>query len=122
LAADGPAKNHLFAFARVAHKQVNSSASSSPATNDQPPHAAIVVVPRLTTTLVSESALAPLGAEAWSDTVIQLPDQLSDRKWTCALTREQLQSSADGKLSVPDALRSFPVALLLSDVRPPVAL
>ncbi len=113
LFAEGPAKDHLLAFARVGCTQDVSSSSASPSTDDRCHTAAIVVVPRLTTTLVSEPALAPFGGAAWSDTVIQLPDQLSGRTWTCALTREPLRSSTDGQLPMSEVLRSFPAALLL---------
>jgi (1->4)-alpha-D-glucan 1-alpha-D-glucosylmutase len=119
LLADGPAKDHLFAFARLGHSQEISSDAASISTNDRSQHAAIVVVPRLTTTLVSEPALAPLGAAAWSETVLHLPDQLRDRIWTCAMTREPLPSIPADTLAVSDALRSFPVALLLSGDRVP---
>lgn len=121
LTAEGAAKDHLLAFARIGSVHDVSSTASSLSNGDRLEHAAIVVVPRLTTKLVSNAAPAPLGAAAWSDTVIHLPDQLRTRKWTCAMTREPLRSSADGKLSVSDALASFPVALLLSGDRGPAA-
>jgi len=102
LATDGPAGDRLLAFARV------------PPSDDGPEdEAAIVVVPRLTATLVS-AIEAPVGEAIWSDTVIHLPERLQNRSWTCALTREHLPTTSGRSLAAARVLRSFPVALLVS--------
>jgi (1->4)-alpha-D-glucan 1-alpha-D-glucosylmutase len=103
LASDGPASDHVVAFARVPS-----------ADNDLGNQAAIVIVPRLTATLMSAAATAPIGDAVWSDTVIHLPEKLQDRSWTSLLTRERLPANTDRSLAVARALGSFPVALLVS--------
>jgi (1->4)-alpha-D-glucan 1-alpha-D-glucosylmutase len=102
LVAEGPARDRLVAFARL--PLPDSDASQE---------AAIVLVPRLTATLVSAAA-APVGEELWSDTVIHLPERLESRSWTCAITREHLPLTSGRSLAVGQVLRSFPVALLVS--------
>jgi len=102
LTTDGSAGDSLLAFARA------------PFPDDGPGDgAAIVVVPRLTATLVS-AADAPVGEEVWSDTVIHLPERLRNRSWTCALTREHLPTTSGRSVSVGQVLRLLPVALLVS--------
>lgn len=102
LATEGSSKDNLFAFARVR--------SSDNGSGEQ---AAIVVVPRLTATLVS-AMQSPVGEGVWQDTIIQLPEQLQNRHWTCALTREDLPVTNGQSLAARDVLRAIPVALLVS--------
>jgi (1->4)-alpha-D-glucan 1-alpha-D-glucosylmutase len=101
LVTEGTAREHVVAFARVASADTGAAKA-----------AAIVVAPRLTTTLVSNTADAPVGDAVWAGTLIRLPEQLRDRSWTCLLTGQHLPASTD--VAVAQTLRSFPVALLVS--------
>ncbi len=115
LTAGGAAKDHILAFARMESSLASSAAAASSATTGRAGYAAIIVAPRLTTTLFSAPSNAPVGDTVWSDTGIQLPDQLKDRTWKCAFTGEQVHSPADGSLPVSKVLPSFPAALLVSE-------
>lgn len=109
LATDGPAREHVVAFARVAaspHRASESSELAEPL--------AIVVVPRLTAGLASAPAAAPIGAAVWSETVIHLPEPLRGRDWTNLLTRETNPAGDAPSLVVADMLQTFPAALLVS--------
>ncbi|MHB8866759.1 MAG: malto-oligosyltrehalose synthase, partial [Pirellulaceae bacterium] len=102
LAAEGPASDHVVAFARIV----------------SPPHgteeeAAIAVAPRLTTSLIPPAS-APIGDDVWSETLVQLPERLRERNWTNVFTRERLPVTSDRSIAVAHVLRSFPVALLIS--------
>ena len=116
LAVNGPAKRHIVAFARAADKCLKPF--TSPARTDEPDDCAIVAVPRLTTDLVGESAAAPIGEAVWSDTVIRLPEPWRDREFTCMLTREKIHPTSDGSLLARQVFRSFPAALLISELSP----
>jgi (1->4)-alpha-D-glucan 1-alpha-D-glucosylmutase len=70
--------------------------------------AVIVVAPRLTGQLIARSG-SPLGASAWADTAVVLPEQLAG-SFCNIYTQECL--SADGELSLSDVLHVFPVAML----------
>jgi (1->4)-alpha-D-glucan 1-alpha-D-glucosylmutase len=102
LAADGPARDHLVAFARTA----------SPG-NGAAEQAMIVIVPRLTASLVAASD-APVGEDIWSGTTVALPEPLQNRNWTCLLTRQPLSAGGTPSLDLSQALQSFPAALLVS--------
>jgi len=111
LAADGPAREHVLAFARIADPSREPTENGVLAAQ-----AAIVVVPRLTAKLASAPRGAPIGAAVWADTAIRLPETLRDRNWMCALTRESM-AARDGKsLALAEVLRWFPAALLVSHV------
>lgn len=110
LATDGPAREQVLAFARIAAPRQRASQTDEPAGP-----AAIVVVPRLTARLASAPAAAPLGAAVWSDTVIDLPPPLQGRDWTCVLTREAVPAGDARSLAVAQVLRWFPAALLVSE-------
>jgi (1->4)-alpha-D-glucan 1-alpha-D-glucosylmutase len=90
----GPRKDHVIAFARQSETVCT-----------------MTIVPRLCTALVEEDRF-PLGTEIWQDTQIIVPAGLPD-DWRDAFTDGPV-SSADGYVSVGEALRSFPVALLVS--------
>lgn len=111
LEADGPAQGHVLAYARMA--------SGFPASTDggSSADAALVLVPRLTTTLVANPGDAPLGEPVWSGTEIRLPEPLWNRRWTCVLTGAPSAAEGDGTLAVSQLLRSFPAALLVSRQR-----
>jgi (1->4)-alpha-D-glucan 1-alpha-D-glucosylmutase len=75
----------------------------------------IAVVPRwLATSRTDEAALPPEGY--WGGTSLLLPDS-APQSWTNLLTLEPLESQAIGRgsrsLDVHQALRHFPVALLV---------
>jgi len=111
LAADGPAGEHVVAFARVADP------SRAPTENGGlAGQAAIVVVPRLTAKLASAPYGAPIGAAVWANTAIPLPEPLRDRTWMCALTRDSMAASDGKSLALAEMLRWFPAALLVSHV------
>jgi (1->4)-alpha-D-glucan 1-alpha-D-glucosylmutase len=76
--------------------------------------AAIVVVPRLTSALVADPAVPPIGEAVWSSTRITLPDSLRDHPWINALTRELVSAPPSGALPLSQLLTTLPVALLVS--------
>jgi (1->4)-alpha-D-glucan 1-alpha-D-glucosylmutase len=112
LDAEGAACDHVFAFARIAGKS-SFGAPSNPGQTASG-GAAIIVVPRLTTALLSDPMAAPIGEAAWADTTISLPAALIDHTWTCALSRETLSPSPDNKLRLAEIFQFFPAALLVS--------
>ncbi len=71
---------------------------------------AIAVVPRFVTELVSPGC-DPLTEAVWQDTQIVLPEGLP-RTWKNVLTQEAIAGTET--LAIADALRQFPVALLVS--------
>lgn len=91
LGVDGTFKNSILAFAR-------SHAGKF----------AIVIAPRFLTQVVSEDRL-PLGGEIWGTTQIILPDDMPSR-FGDAITGVQVESN--GRISVGDALKDFPVSFL----------
>jgi (1->4)-alpha-D-glucan 1-alpha-D-glucosylmutase len=98
LSTVGTRATHVFAFARV-HDGA----------------AAITVVPRLTTTLVSDALTPPLG-DVWTDTRLQIPPIFDRSHLTNALTDERVSIPADTReLPVASVLGSFPVAVLMTD-------
>jgi len=114
----GAAREHVLAFARIGTSR-SETRDKQRATQE----AAIVVVPRLTATLLSSPSDAPVGSDVWADTAIQLPEPLCQRDWTCALTHESFSSASfssasfssdvDTSLRVAQVLGVFPCALLL---------
>ena len=95
--ADGARRDHLFAFARI-----------------DGPRRALLVVPRLVTTLAPDPDVPPIGERVWGDTRLLLPgdhaacyhDVLTGG---CVTAREE-----DGRavLRAADVFEHFPVALL----------
>jgi (1->4)-alpha-D-glucan 1-alpha-D-glucosylmutase len=92
LTVSGPRAAHVFAFARILERG-----------------AVVVIVPRLTATLLPEPATAPVGRRVWADTRVMLPESLGAQGWRDAFTNHALP---DGQIEVADALERFPVALL----------
>lgn len=116
LVAEGPAREHVFAFAR----RLESG------------RAAVVVVPRLTATLRADGA-PPIGLDSWGDTTLALPAPLAGAPLVDALggvapgaLASAGRAPADGAvqaragvaagdpLPVAALLEGFPVALLLA--------
>ncbi len=78
--------------------------------------AAVVVVPRLITRLVAGPNEQPVGAAAWQDTAVVLPNFEPETPLRNVYTGEVLTPAAvDGRTVLPlaDVLRHFPVALLM---------
>jgi (1->4)-alpha-D-glucan 1-alpha-D-glucosylmutase len=77
----------------------------------------VVAVPRFTTELTSPGQ-PPIGKEVWGDTALGLPEG-GPGQWRNVLTGETIQASPYGASQPPvllmqDALRRFPVGLLVS--------
>ena len=86
---------HVFAFARAHHGA-----------------AALCIVPRLTTTLVPDALLAPVGG-VWGDTRLAVPPDVEDGPFTDVFTGERFEMDpATRELPLAAVLRTFPVALL----------
>jgi (1->4)-alpha-D-glucan 1-alpha-D-glucosylmutase len=71
----------------------------------------ITIAPRLLTSVVKADEL-PLGKEAWKDASIEMPDG-APAVWRNAFTEEIF--GARKTIPVADALRRFPVSLLMSE-------
>jgi (1->4)-alpha-D-glucan 1-alpha-D-glucosylmutase len=92
LTVAGARSAHVFAFARMLEGR-----------------AAVVVVPRLTATLLHDHATPPVGRRVWADTRIVLPESIGGHGWRNAFTNASVGS---GHIDVAEALERFPVALL----------
>ena len=76
---------------------------------------ALTAVPRLSTKLVSVGQ-APIGKEVWGTNMLLLPRN-APKDWSNVLTGEKLssqESEGESYLYLRDALRTFPVALLIA--------
>jgi (1->4)-alpha-D-glucan 1-alpha-D-glucosylmutase len=93
LSVGGERREHVLAFAR-------RSGSS----------ALVVIVPRLLTSILKPGQI-PCGREVWLDTTVELPDT-DTTTWLNAFSSEPLASSR--QLSLAEAFRNFPMALLHS--------
>lgn len=110
LPSSGSASEHVIAYARL----------PQPRSSDEPGHhgserAAIVVVPRLTVSLVSSESAAPVGETVWTDTKVELPEELAGRNWTCVLTGKPVRLDDPRSIPISGALEEFPAALLISE-------
>ncbi|MEO8077235.1 MAG: malto-oligosyltrehalose synthase [Acidobacteriota bacterium] len=94
LSTTGAASEHLVAFGRQ-----HSSGTL------------IAIVPRLIASFVSGKRW-PLGAEAWSDTTIQLDEELRLAEYRHLITGEVVRPSPSGAIAAADVFRTCPVALL----------
>jgi (1->4)-alpha-D-glucan 1-alpha-D-glucosylmutase len=92
LTVAGTRAAHVFAFARMREGR-----------------AVVVIVPRLTATLLQDAATPPVGRRVWADTRVMLPESIGAQGWRHAFTNDVLP---DGPIEVADALQRFPVALL----------
>ncbi len=93
LEVSGKFKDHIVAFARSYENSV-----------------AVTIAPRLVTSLVGQGEY-PLGSQVWDDTQVILPSGMPS-EWKDAIASQSLK--ANGTLLVGEALKYFPVALLLS--------
>jgi (1->4)-alpha-D-glucan 1-alpha-D-glucosylmutase len=97
LAADGPAADHIVAFAR-----------------HDPSGVLLVIAPRLVTPLTA-GGQPPLGDAAWSSTTISLPAGLATRPFRHLVTGELVPTSTEteaDRVAVAAILRTIPVGLL----------
>jgi (1->4)-alpha-D-glucan 1-alpha-D-glucosylmutase len=92
LTVSGARAAHVFAFARVLESR-----------------AVVVIVPRLTATLLQDPATPPIGRRVWADTRLMLPQSLGGQRWRDAFTNDDVP---EGHIEVAEALQRFPVALL----------
>jgi (1->4)-alpha-D-glucan 1-alpha-D-glucosylmutase len=72
--------------------------------------AALVVVPRLTCSLMNCTETVPLGSAAWDDTVLILPRGMQNLSFRNEITHEEPTPAKEWPLS--DLLKTFPLALL----------
>jgi (1->4)-alpha-D-glucan 1-alpha-D-glucosylmutase len=75
--------------------------------------ALLVAVPRLAFHLTDAGRPFPLGADAWGDTALVLPDGLASGAWSHLFTGARLSTGSDGQLAVADLLSIVPVAVAL---------
>lgn len=96
--AQGASAPHLTAFLRTG--------------GEQP---LLVAVPRLVAGLMGEGGALPIGAEAWADTAVALPDAGGGRRWRNIFTDEVVEAVADtdGALRLPlaDVFATVPFAV-----------
>jgi (1->4)-alpha-D-glucan 1-alpha-D-glucosylmutase len=100
LESAGSKAAHVFAFGRRHHG-----------------HVAVVAVPRLITRLMPQPGDLPLGAAAWQDTILRLPDGYGARAYQNIFTSETFTPSSNkgGQvLSMAEVLMNFPAAVLLA--------
>lgn len=93
----GRLRGHIIAFARSHDKERS-----------------LTIAPRFLTGLIKEGEY-PLGAETWQDTRVMLPPRVPDT-WTDAITERVAR--VEGGLSIGNALRFFPVSLLIGRENP----
>lgn len=74
----------------------------------------LVAVPRLVARLTDAGRPFPLGAAAWGDTALVLPDDLVSRTWSQLFTGARLSAGGDGRLMLADLLSILPVAVALA--------
>ncbi len=94
LKASGSLKDHIIAFARNREKSW-----------------AVTIAPRFLTSLIGEGEL-PLGLEVWGDTTLVLPHGIY-ASWRDAMSDQVVEWGKD--LPVGDALKYFPVSLLMGE-------
>lgn len=70
----------------------------------------VTVAPRFLTTLIQPEEM-PLGEEVWGDTSLEFAGEIPS-VWKNAITEQMIKT--DGKLAIGEALKIFPVALLIS--------
>ncbi|MEX0761614.1 MAG: malto-oligosyltrehalose synthase [Dehalococcoidia bacterium] len=99
LSGSGRYSNHVFGFARRAGDRW-----------------AIAAVPRLTVSLCDVDE-APIGAAAWEDTAITLPED-APSSWVNVFTGDEASHDSDyTALRMADVFSTFPFALLVGDTR-----
>jgi (1->4)-alpha-D-glucan 1-alpha-D-glucosylmutase len=79
---------------------------------------ALVIAPRLFTSLLPTARALPLGPEIWRDTALVLPETERGASFRNVFTGEPLkpqQKVAEARFALSDVLRHFPVALLVAE-------
>jgi (1->4)-alpha-D-glucan 1-alpha-D-glucosylmutase len=79
---------------------------------------ALAAVPRLASRLISDGSPAPLGAEAWQESVLVVPAGPLPRRWRNIFTGEihdVVQQQGQDVLPLANVLANFPVALLIGE-------
>jgi (1->4)-alpha-D-glucan 1-alpha-D-glucosylmutase len=102
LTPQGPAANHICAFARQLERQI-----------------AIVAVPRLTATLLGDKRQSVMGAEIWEQTTLEIPADMHCPEFHNVLTHENVRVEASDSgafISAADLFNNFPVALLAGEM------
>jgi (1->4)-alpha-D-glucan 1-alpha-D-glucosylmutase len=74
----------------------------------------LILIPRLTTSLLADTGVPQIPASAWADTHVLLPDQLSGRIFTDALLSDVRHQAPSGRLQVAQLLDGFPVHLSIA--------
>ncbi|MDR7089455.1 malto-oligosyltrehalose synthase [Cellvibrio fibrivorans] len=97
LTVEGEQADHVLAFTRE-HKD----------------NCLLVVIPRLTTSLLDDTGLPLIPAAAWGDTQVLLPSQLSGRIFTHSLLSNARCQAPSGRLPVAQLLDGFPVHLSIA--------
>jgi len=126
LGVGGRWREHIVAFARrmppsnepeeMADRQMSDSRRPGPdsccsGSGKEEDDWVITIAPRLLTSLVREGEY-PLGRKVWDDTYLILPEG-SPCRWREAIAGQEVTSGPEGLL-IADALKYFPVALLIS--------
>jgi (1->4)-alpha-D-glucan 1-alpha-D-glucosylmutase len=93
LEAGGKFKEHIIAFARSKGNRMT-----------------VTIAPRFFTSLIQQGE-CPIGKHVWDDTYLHLPSVVPS--WREAITEQVIH--ADGKIFIGEALKYFPVALLVSE-------
>ena len=97
LRVEGASSKHVIAFARRLEQR-----------------SMLVIVPRLIATLLDERQIPPIGKHVWGDTSLQLPCSCS-KNYRNIFTEERTEVSPSEPISISDLVRSFPVAVCVSD-------
>lgn len=71
----------------------------------------LVAVPRLVARLTDAGRPFPIGAAAWGDTALVLPNDLVAGSWSQLFTGTRLGAGGDGRLMLADLLSILPVAV-----------
>jgi (1->4)-alpha-D-glucan 1-alpha-D-glucosylmutase len=100
LAAEGTARDHLFAFARI-HGDRH----------------VLVVVPRLVATLAPDVSVPPLGERIWGETELKLPHVTLPDAYRNIFTDRLVTVRRNGSPAVraADVFEHFPVAMLIPE-------
>ncbi len=96
LRVEGPAAEHVIAFARVLDDRI-----------------CVTLATRLPVPLLDADATLPLvPVAAWNETFVSLPKTVADRRWSDVLTGNAAHADGGASLPVGAALGTLPVALL----------
>jgi (1->4)-alpha-D-glucan 1-alpha-D-glucosylmutase len=103
LLTQGPAANHVCAFARQFEREI-----------------AIVAVPRLCATLLGDKKQSPIGGDVWGQNLLEIPAEIQCPDFRNVLTGEkvQVQANENGQFILAgDVFSNFPAALLWAETQ-----